>query len=57
MIETSTYGSTDVLRQYSVWLITILLVAFGFKYAKEIIAFVLDKFYQFFIDNNMLNVK
>ena len=57
MIETSTYGNADVLRPYSVWLITILLVAFGFKYAKEIIAFVLDKFYQFFIENNMLNVK
>lgn len=57
MVETSPYGNTDVFSQYLVWLTTILLVAFGFKYAKDIIAFVLDKLYQFLIENNMLNVK
>lgn len=39
-------------RQYAVWLIAMVLVAFGFRYAKDIIAFVLDKLYEFFIQNN-----
>ena len=39
-------------RKYTVWLITMAIVAFGFSYAKGIIAFVLDKLYQFFIQNN-----
>ena len=38
--------------QYTAWLITIAIVAFGFRYAKVIIVFVLDKMYQFFIQNN-----
>ena len=43
-------------RQYAVWLIAMVLVAFGFHYAKGIIAFVLDKMYQFFIENNPAGV-
>jgi hypothetical protein len=39
-------------KKYTVWLITMAIVAFGFSYAKGIIAFVLDKLYQFFIQNN-----
>ena len=38
--------------QYTAWLITMAIVAFGFRYAKGIIAFILDKMYQFFIQNN-----
>jgi len=44
-------GSND-LREYVVWLIAIVIVAFGFRHAREIIAFVLDKLYQVFIQNN-----
>jgi len=54
MFTTSSYGIIETYRQYAVWLITILLVAFGFKYAKDIIAFVLDKLYQFVIQHNVL---
>ncbi len=43
-------------RKYTVWLITMAIVAFGFCYAKGIIAFVLDKLYQFFIQNNAGNL-
>ena len=43
-------------RKYIVWLITtaiVAIVAFGFRFAKGIIPFVLDKLYQFFIQNNV----
>ncbi len=43
-------------RQYAVWLLAMLVGTFGFLYAKEIIAFVLDKLYQFFIQNNAGNL-
>lgn len=43
-------------RQYAVWLISIIVVALGFKYAKEVIAFVLDKLYQVFIQENTAGI-
>jgi hypothetical protein len=46
-------GAADP-RIYSVWLIALLLVAFGFRHAKDLIAFVLDKLYQTFIQQNPL---
>lgn len=42
----------SALREFGLWLITIALVAFGFRYAKDVIAFVLDKLYQHFILDN-----
>jgi hypothetical protein len=46
-------ASTNInISDYAVWLITITLVAFGFKYATQVIAFVLEKLYQYFIQNN-----
>lgn len=39
-------------RHYAIWLISIVLIAIGFKYAREVIAFVLDKLYQLFIKEN-----
>ena len=51
LTDMSDYG------QYAIWLIAITVVAFGFRYAKEIIAFMLDKFYQFFILNTPVHVK
>lgn len=44
--------ASNDLREYVVWLIAIVVVAFGFRHAREIIAFVLDKLYQIFIQNN-----
>lgn len=43
-------------RQYAIWIISIFIVAFGFRYAKEIIAFILDKLYDFFIAHNGMGV-
>lgn len=43
-------------RQYAVWLLAMVVATFGFRYPKEIIAFVLDKLYQFFIQNNVGNL-
>ncbi|MGE5519983.1 MAG: hypothetical protein ACM3VS_08665 [Candidatus Dadabacteria bacterium] len=51
MISTSPPLITEY-REYVMLLIAIVLVAVGFKYAKDVIAFVLDKLYQFFIQNN-----
>jgi hypothetical protein len=43
---------SSALRDLAVWLVAISLVAFGFRYAKEVIAFVLDKFYEYFVLKN-----
>ena len=43
---------TSALRDLAVWLVAISLVAFGFRHAKDVIAFVLDKFYEYFILEN-----
>lgn len=49
-----TMTSIDVsdYRQFALWLITLLVVVIGARYAKDVIVFVLDKLYQFFIQNN-----
>lgn len=44
--------SSSDFKEYVVWLIAIVVVAFGFRHAREMIAFVLDKLYQVFIQNN-----
>jgi hypothetical protein len=40
------------LQEYAIWVVTLLLVAFGFRYAKELIAFVLDKLYDLFVEHH-----
>ncbi len=52
MFSTSPPAGLPDYREWAVWLITIALVAFGFRYAKDIIAFMLDKLYEFFIQDN-----
>ena len=52
MVNTSLPVDTADYAQYAIWLITLVLVAFGFRYAKDIIALVLDKLYAFFIEGN-----
>ncbi len=44
-------GATDY-RQYAVWLISLLVIAFGFRYVKDIINLVLEKLYEVFIQQN-----
>ena len=51
MLSTALFTDSS-LRDFAVWLVAISLVAFGFRYAKEIIAFVLDEFYEFFVLKN-----
>ena len=38
-------------REYAIWITAMIIVAVGFRYAKEVINFVLDKLYQYFIQN------
>ena len=49
----SNLSTTQVpdFREYAVWIIAMVVVAAGFRYAKEVIGFVLDKLYQYFIQN------
>jgi hypothetical protein len=56
MVSVSPAVDMSDYRQYAVWLIAVILVAFGFRHAKDIIAFVLDKLYEFFIQNNPANI-
>lgn len=44
-------GYQHDISEYAIWIVSIVLIAFGFRYARELIAFVLDKLYQFFIQN------
>jgi hypothetical protein len=39
------------LKEFAVWLIAIAVVAFGFRHAREIMGFILDKLYQYFVLN------
>jgi hypothetical protein len=43
-------------REFAIGIVSILIVVFGFKYAKEIIVFMLDKLYQVFIKDNPLGI-
>ena len=52
MLTVTPSFDTSVLRDLAVWLVAITLVAFGFRYAKEVIVLVLDKFYEYFILKN-----
>lgn len=54
MFSVSPSSDTSPFAEYAIWLVTIVLVAFGFRYAKDLIAFVLEKLYEFFIENNRL---
>jgi hypothetical protein len=40
------------LTELAVWIVTLLLVASGFRFAKQVIALGLDKLYEFFILKN-----
>ena len=52
MLAVSPSNDIPAMQELAVWVITISLVAFGFRYAKEIIAFILDKFYDYFVLKN-----
>jgi hypothetical protein len=48
----SASASITAFQTFATWLIWIAIVAFSFRYAKDIIGFVLDKLYQVFIQQN-----
>ena len=52
MIPVSLPNDLFETRQFAIWLITIMIVAFGFRHVKEIIAFVVDKVYEIFVQQN-----
>ena len=39
-------------RQYFVWMVALIIAAFGGRYIKDVIAFVREKLYQVFIQNS-----
>lgn len=51
MTPGSVSPAMTVMKEYAIWLIAIIIVAFGFRYAGEIIAFVLEELYRAFIQH------
>lgn len=41
------------IKEYTIRVIILFIVALGFRHVKEIISFVLEKLYQVFIQNNL----
>lgn len=48
-------GVPDI-RSLAIWLITLLIVGFGFRYVREIISLVLSKLYEFFIQHHAIDL-
>jgi hypothetical protein len=51
LINIPSAGSTPDYKQYAAWLITAFVMALGFRYAKDIAAFVFEKLYEVFIQH------
>jgi len=45
-------GGSNDLKEYLVWLMALAVVVAGLRHAKEVVAFILDKLYQIFIQDN-----
>jgi hypothetical protein len=52
MLAVNPSNDIPAMQELAVWFVAIILVAAGFRYAKEVIAFVLDKFYEYFVLKN-----
>jgi hypothetical protein len=50
------YNGRQNIATIAAWLFTLLVLAFGFRYALESIAALLLKLYQLFIQKNALNI-
>ena len=50
---TANIPSADA-REYAIWLISLALVAFGFRFARQIIALLLEKLHEIFIQQNSI---
>lgn len=55
MEHTSPFMPVTDIRTYAVWILTLVIVAFGFRYAKEMISFVLDRLYDMFVEGHLFN--
>jgi hypothetical protein len=54
MFQTSSFTDPALYKEYAIWMIVLAIVAFGFQYIKDIIAFMLDKLYQLYIESNSI---
>jgi hypothetical protein len=52
MNQISTSPGNTNMMEIAIWVVTLFLVATGFRFAKQVIAVVLDKLYEFFILKN-----
>jgi uncharacterized membrane protein YqjE len=52
MFTTTPYIIYTDYRQLAFLMISVLLIAFGFRYIKDIIVFALDQLYRLFIQEN-----
>ena len=55
-ISATEFVNVSKVGAFAAWVITILLVATGFQRIKEVIAFVLMKLYEFFIQKNAVKL-
>lgn len=53
---TSYVNSVSDLQQFAIWLVTLFLVAFGFRYVKDVITLILGKLYEFFIQHHAIDL-
>lgn len=54
---TPVYDNIEKIKAFSlgIWLITFLVMAFGFRFIREAVVFVLMKLYEFFIQHNPMH--
>ncbi|MEO7313917.1 MAG: hypothetical protein ABIW47_01940 [Ginsengibacter sp.] len=56
MYLSDNYITKEKFTAVAGWLITALVLSLGYKYIEGIIAFVLEKMYEFFIQNATLKI-
>jgi hypothetical protein len=39
--------------EIALWLVAVFILAFGYRYFRDIVGFILEKLYQFFIQNHV----
>ena len=56
LISATEFADVSKVGAFAAWLITVLFIATGFQRIKEVIAFVLMKLYEFFIQKNAVKL-
>jgi hypothetical protein len=52
MLTPTTNPGVDQWNSYAAWVVAIFLVTYGFRYARNVITFLLDELYKIFIQQN-----